>query len=175
MEIHFFYAQDGNHKGPYSIAQLKEQSISPDTKVWHAGLSDWMNASEVEELKVLFQEEEPPTMEYGTIPPPIPEVEQERREEKTNEFRYPPRTYLAGAIITMIFCCFPIGLISFIYAIRVENLFYSGNYEGAIRSSRNARTWMLIALFTSLLGILIFSVSPFVFLILNDFFPSNLF
>ena len=46
----YYYVEDKKAKGPYSIEQLAEIGISPDTLVWCKRMTNWVKASEVEEL-----------------------------------------------------------------------------------------------------------------------------
>lgn len=48
--------------GSFSIEQLKETKIEPDSIVWYEGLADWLPVDEVEELRGLIK----------STPPPIP-------------------------------------------------------------------------------------------------------
>ena len=42
MEIYIH--ANGSNMGPYSLEQLKDLGISPDTPVWYNGLPDWTPA-----------------------------------------------------------------------------------------------------------------------------------
>ena len=56
----WFVLLQGNRYGPFSIYELKEKVlISPDTLVWKKGFSKWVKAKEVDELKILFKDEDP--------------------------------------------------------------------------------------------------------------------
>jgi hypothetical protein len=57
----------------------------------------------------------------------------------------PPPNYLAWAIVTTILCCLPAGIISIVYAAQVNRKWLGGDVNGAWASSRNARTWAIIA------------------------------
>ena len=57
----------------------------------------------------------------------------------------PPTNYLVFAILTTIFCCWVFGIVSIIYAAQVNSKWYAGDYQGAINSSRNAKTWAWVA------------------------------
>jgi len=74
-----------------------------------------------------------------------------------------PNSYLALAIISTILCCLPIGIVSIIYATKVNSSYEDGHYDKAINASRNAKTWGLvaagIAVFGWLIYILIFGVA----------------
>ena len=54
MDNYYFIIVDGQQKGPYSISDLKNAGISPDAYVWREGLSDWVQASTLQELADLF-------------------------------------------------------------------------------------------------------------------------
>lgn len=53
----------------------------------------------------------------------------------------PPNNYLGWAIVTTVMCCMPFGVASIVYAAQVNSKWHAGDYEGAYRSSRNARRW----------------------------------
>jgi hypothetical protein len=50
------------------------------------------------------------------------------------------------AIITTLICCQITGIISIVYASQVNSKYAVGDYDGAIRSSENAKTWWVIGL-----------------------------
>jgi len=70
----------------------------------------------------------------------------------------PPRpdSYLALAIISTIICCLPIGIVSIVYATKVNSLYADGNYDEAIRASKNAKTWGLVSVGVAVVGLLIY-------------------
>ena len=53
--------------------------------------------------------------------------------------------YLVQAILTTIFCCLPLGIVSIVYAAQVNGKVAAGDRAGALESSRNARMWAWIA------------------------------
>ncbi len=57
-----------------------------------------------------------------------------------------PSNYLILAIVTTFLCCNIIGVVSIIYAARVNAKWEGGDYEGAISDSKNAKLWGLIGL-----------------------------
>lgn len=76
-----------------------------------------------------------------------------------------PGSYLALAIISTILCCLPTGIVSIIYATKVNSLYEDGNYNEAIKASKNAKTWGLVSIGIAVLGwvlyILIFGIAMF--------------
>ena len=60
---HYFIKEGKNEEGPFTLEELKEQSIEKHTQVWFAGLKEWTSVEHVYELKQLFHKK------------PIPEPE----------------------------------------------------------------------------------------------------
>ncbi|PTM05189.1 MAG: hypothetical protein DA407_12475 [Bacteroidetes bacterium] len=57
-----------------------------------------------------------------------------------------PESYLALAIISTIICCVPLGIVSILYATKVNSLYEDGSFDEATRASKNAKTWGLITI-----------------------------
>jgi len=53
--------------------------------------------------------------------------------------------YLVQAILTTIFCCLPLGIVSIVYAAQVNGKVVAGDRAGALESSRLARMWAWIS------------------------------
>jgi len=70
----------------------------------------------------------------------------------------PPRpdSYLALAIISTIICCMPLGIVSIVYATKVNSLYADGHYDEAKRASKNAKTWGLVSVGVAVVGLLIY-------------------
>lgn len=64
----YFIAENEEQIGPFSIEELKGKSLTAHSLVWREGLEDWIEAKELEELKVLFRKQ----------PPPIPRKKDEK-------------------------------------------------------------------------------------------------
>ncbi|TJY34061.1 CD225/dispanin family protein [Pontimicrobium aquaticum] len=84
-----------------------------------------------------------------------------------------PNSYLALAIISTILCCLPIGIVSIIYATKVNSLYEDGNYDEANNASKNAKIWGLVSVAIAVIGwliyMLIFGVALFGALSSGDF------
>ena len=61
-----------------------------------------------------------------------------------------PSSHLAFAILTTLFCCLPLGIVSIVKASQVSGLWAQGNYAGAQAASSSARKW---AMWSAILGI----------------------
>lgn len=69
-----------------------------------------------------------------------------------------PNSYLALAIISTIICCMPLGIISIIYATKVNSSYEDGHFDEAIRASKNAKNWGLASIVTGAIFILGFFI-----------------
>lgn len=75
--IQLFVAINNQQYGPYTYAQCKELvqngQLTPASKVWKQGMSDWGVASQLSEIQPLFAQAPgamPPPLS-GTVPPPL--------------------------------------------------------------------------------------------------------
>ncbi|MDP6226480.1 MAG: CD225/dispanin family protein, partial [Dehalococcoidia bacterium] len=53
--------------------------------------------------------------------------------------------YLIQAILVTLFCCMPFGVVAIVYAAQVNGKLASGDHEGAVRTSRTAKTWVWVS------------------------------
>ena len=56
---------------------------------------------------------------------------------------------LVWAILTTLFCCLPLGIVSIVFASKVDGLRAAGDIAGAWEASRKAKTW---AIWSALIG-----------------------
>jgi hypothetical protein len=61
---------------------------------------------------------------------------------------------LVFAILTTIFCCQILGIISIVFAAQVNSKWNSGDYQGALNASKNAKLWAWVAFGSGVLIIL---------------------
>lgn len=56
-----YYIFNGNiKKGPFTLDQLKEETLTQSTLIWYDGLADWTNVYNVEEIKEIIIKTPPP-------------------------------------------------------------------------------------------------------------------
>jgi len=79
-----------------------------------------------------------------------------------------PPNYLAMAIITTILCCLPLGIVSIVFSTQVNSKYAIGDYEGALKASKNAKLFWMISLITGL--VIIVGYTAFVFFVAGDEF-----
>ena len=56
----YYYAAGDEHRGPFTIDQLRAQALRRDTMVWKEGMAQWQRAENVPELAELFAPPPPP-------------------------------------------------------------------------------------------------------------------
>ncbi|AWV08498.1 CD225/dispanin family protein [Marilutibacter maris] len=56
---------------------------------------------------------------------------------------------LVWAILTTLFCCLPLGIVSIVYAAKVDGLRAAGNIHAARAASASARNWALASAFAA--------------------------
>lgn len=69
-----------------------------------------------------------------------------------------PSTNLVLAILVTIFCCLPFGIVSIVYASKVDSFWNSGRYSEACDYSRKARNWALAGLIIGILWIITYII-----------------
>lgn len=88
---YFIIDKNGQQAGPFSLDQLAQKAITPETLVWAQGMADWTPAWKVEELKTVLEaaeairdneatQEEATT---GTVPPSYQPVQPQKKSSKT--------------------------------------------------------------------------------------------
>ncbi len=55
----------------------------------------------------------------------------------------PPNNYLVWAILTTIFCCLPLGVVSIVFSSQVNSKWAMGDAQGALKASNNARNFAI--------------------------------
>lgn len=87
---------------------------------------------------------ETPGIEVPPQPPPPPQPgTQPSYAPQSSQAEVP--NYLIQAILTTVFCCLPLGIVSIVYAAQVNGKVAAGDHAGALESSRNAKRWAWIS------------------------------
>ena len=92
-------------------------------------------------------------------PPPPPDV------YGAPQGGYPlqqPNTNLVWGILTTLLCCWPLGIVSIVYASKVSGLWFQGRYEEAQAASNKARNWAIwsaVAFFALIIVYIIFMIA----------------
>lgn len=135
-----YYYSDGKDRfGPFTLQELRQQNLTPDTYVWWHPLTDWKKARNVPELSDLF----------ANHPPPSPKNPGTRPKHGKSSGR-PPKNWLVEAILVTIFCCQPFGIVGIVYAAQVESKFRAGDIQEAEHNSRKARFWVRLGFWSGI-------------------------
>jgi hypothetical protein len=70
----------------------------------------------------------------------------------------PPPNYLVFAILTTIFCCQILGIVSIVFAAQVNSRWNSGDIQGALDASKNAKLWAWIAFGSGFIIAIVFGI-----------------
>lgn len=149
MNNYFYIDENGQQKGPISPMQFNAYGVTSRTMVWCNGMSDWMRAGDIPELSEFVN-----VGGAGFSAPPDPP-----HAANANNTAYGrqaplgvcPDTNLVWGILCTILCCMPLGVVSIVYACKVENRFYAGDTAGAIDASKKARNWAMYGAISSVL------------------------
>ena len=69
------------------------------------------------------------------------------------------KNYLVESILSLLFCGGVLAIPAIIFASQVDGKLSQGDYQGAVEASKNAKTWLIVAVsVVSVLYLLIFSV-----------------
>ena len=82
-------------------------------------------------------------------------------EQQFQQSQTPPSNYLVFAILTTIFCCQILGIVSIVFAAQVNSRWNSGDFQGALDASRNAKLWAWIAFGSGFVIVIIFAILAF--------------
>ena len=127
-----YYYTDGRERfGPFSLEELKGKNLTMDTLVWREGLTDWIPAGNLDELKPFFQESTyTSTFDQSNIAnrPPM------------------PKSWLVEAILITILCCLPFGIVAIILSMKSESFWNLGEYKAAQMLSEESGRWIKIGL-----------------------------
>lgn len=74
-----------------------------------------------------------------------------------------PPSYMVWAILSLVLCCMPAGIVAVIMSSQVSSKFYQGDIRGAQRASRNAEIWIIISFVLGVMANTLYL--PFLFLL----------
>jgi Interferon-induced transmembrane protein len=84
-----------------------------------------------------------------------------------------PGTHLVFAILTTLFCCLPLGIVSIVKASQISGLWAQGNYAGAQAASDSARKWAMWSAVVGIAAIVIYGILIAVGAVNMDFDTST--
>ena len=177
--MQYYFIQNGQQMGPFTIEQLRAYNITPETDMWCEGMTNWAKAKTIPSLAPLFA-----GMGMGQTPPGYqgntsygqqqsygpqgyqayqqpgyqqPGYQQPYQQQPSNG-GFPPKTWMVESILVLIFCCLPFGIVGVVYASKVDGLYHSGRYAEAEEASRNAGKWTKLGFFIGLAVIALYII-----------------
>jgi hypothetical protein len=85
-----------------------------------------------------------------------------------------PDNYLVWAILTTVFCCLPLGIVSIVYSTKVSGLWSQGRYAEAQAAADNAKKWAIIsAIVGAVVGVIVVILFFFMFTVGVSNLPST--
>jgi hypothetical protein len=66
--------------------------------------------------------------------------------------------HLVWAILSTLFCCLPLGIVSIVYASQVDGKRAAGDIAGALEASSKAKFWAMLSAGLALIPILLYLV-----------------
>jgi predicted secreted protein len=103
----------------------------------------------------------PPPPNYGSAPVPHGGYAQPAA---------PPPNYLVWAILTTVFCCLPLGVVSIVFAAQVNGKFAAGDLAGAQDSSNKAKQF---AMWSAIAGVVVLGLYVVLIVMLGIGASSN--
>jgi uncharacterized membrane protein len=73
----------------------------------------------------------------------------------------PPPNNLVWAILVTILCCLPLGIVSIVYAARVDSKWAIGDAAGAYEASNKAKQWAIWGAAAAAIGVVLYLVFLF--------------
>lgn len=140
---YYFIDQQGNQSAaPVDETLLTAYGVTPKTFVWCEGMTDWKQADSIPSLAIYFTDKAP----LPTVEPPVGTG----RHAPSYNSAVKPDSYLWLGILTTILCCLPFGIVSIVYASKVDSLWFAGYHDEARANSEKAKNWGIAAFVTSL-------------------------
>lgn len=138
----WYYIQSGNQCGPVTDQELagKVQSgeLSPTDLIWQEGMADWKPVNQV-----------PPFAGGATTPTPLTTNPTFAQPASAMSYQKIPN-YLWQSIAVTVLCCMPFGIVSIVYAAKVDGLVARGDIAGAQAASKSAKTWVNVSVISGL-------------------------
>lgn len=67
-----------------------------------------------------------------------------------------PDNYLVWAILSTIFCCLPLGIVSIVYSSKVDSQYNAGDYVGAQDSANKAKNFAMWGAIIGVVGVILY-------------------
>lgn len=166
MRMKYWIYVDGLQRGPFTIDELAQLNIKPDTPVWYEGLDNWIKAAESPGLAPLLNrynqpaQEETVNVEYTEVDPRTDTIiDSAYQPQQQSQSAYTatgkpqpaegeecPPTFLVWSILSTICCCLPLGIVAIIYSGKVKPCWQRGDIRGAKKASEMAEIMIILSI-----------------------------
>ena len=137
MKQYYYINTAGQQTGPVSLEELTKL-IGPSTLIWCESMENWQPANTV--------------INIGAVPPPTPAAYAPgmpqppfQNTAQTQVKPEKPDNYQIWAILALLLCCLPLGILALLESNKVNNEWDKGNYEAAKQASEKTKTYLLIS------------------------------
>ncbi len=170
--MRYFAIIDGRQQGPFTLSQLPEAGVGPDTYVWCKTMDGWQQARQVADICRFYRQHLAAIMHPGytaptdgDTPPATPHtaandidddfplrwrriVEKAgehpvRLPDNTPDLNRKPRYWLWEAVAVMLLGCPPAGVAALWFALKSRRLWRAGRAAEAHDAARTARILVL--------------------------------
>lgn len=186
--MRYFAIIDGRQQGPFTLAQLPEAGVGPDTYVWCKTMEKWRQAREVADICRFYRQHLAAVMHPGYAPAPTdtpdapgntgPDLDDGfpprwrhivekagerpvRLPDEGPDLSRPPRYSLWESVVVMVLCCPPIGAAALWFALKSRRMWRAGRAAEAHDAARTAR---ILVLSGCCFGLIIYAVIGNLFL-----------
>lgn len=132
MSRFYFINAQGAQIGPIEKENMLKEGITRTTLVWKEGAPNWIPAAQEPELADYFASPVIPPVPPRVTPPPARDITYQPAK---------PSSYMWLAILSTLLCCLPLGIVSIVYASKVDSNWATGDYDEALANSEKAKNW----------------------------------
>ena len=87
----------------------------------------------------------------------FPDQQPHQQPNDAQEERRPkPNSHLDLAILSTLFCCLPLGIVSIVYAAKVDGLYNAGDFVGAQDAADKAKKFAMWGAIAAVIGIVLY-------------------
>ena len=141
-----FVGKNNERSGPFTMDQVNESiekgEFSLDDLGWYEGLNEWKPLRTIEGIigdTVIPSSVSSSSNNNGSPSEQVP-------------------SHLVWGILATLCCCLPLGIVSIVYASKVEGLLAAGDIEKAKENSKKAAMWAWVSFGISIFGGVVWGV-----------------
>lgn len=166
MKTYYYIGLNNQQEGPFSAEDIKTK-INLNTMVWCEGMPNWAPASTVPELVALLTQPQQPPYGQPQQPPynPYSNQQQYGQQQQFGQQQFgameqgKPDNYLIWAILSIVLCCWPVGIVAVLYSTKVNKYWEQGKYDEARSASNSAKTWTIVSAVLGVIAGIIAAIS----------------